>query len=791
MISSRISPALLVQSGQVTSPLDTLHCAHCGTPVRRDAAAWYQEQPYCCHGCLGVARLVRENGWDRFYEKREGWSPSPEASADTRAFDDESWQQTAVRQGDAGILEVDLQVDGIRCAACTFLVERAVGSLDGVTDCQVSYGNGVARISWDPAKLKLGDIARRMTEVGYRPLLSKRTSSANRELLARFGVAAFCAGNVMTLSVASYAGWFDGMAPHFAALFRWASLVVTTPAVFYSSVPFFERAWSGIREKVPGMDVPIALAIVLLYAHGVAMTVSGHEGYLDSLTMLIALLLAGRFVEDAGRSRAEDAAASVVSQAPTVVRRRTVDGVEEVAVQRIQCGDRILVGNGMVLPLDGHIVDGAARLDMSLLTGESVPVAVQEGEPISAGSLVVDGSLEVVVERVGEETTLSRIARRVADARMSRPKVMRWADRIAPVFTVATLMVASLTFAAWAFVGGVSAALPPTVAVLVTACPCALALATPTALAVAMGAAARRGAWVRDADAVLALGGIDQVMVDKTGTVTEGKPQVIDASDGALQLAAAIERGSSHPIARAILAEARQRGLALLPAREIHEVAGVGISGVVDGRTIEVGRGLTGVAVRANGELIGEILLKDRLRADTVAVLRTISQPISLLTGDTERAANEFQRQVTAADLRVSVAAGMSPESKARWIELARTNGSHVLYVGDGLNDAAALQAADVGVAMSSGAEATVLAADIVVLRPSLQPVRDAIRVGVLTRQALRRNGALSIVYNVSAVTAAAFGYVDPLVAAILMPVSSLMVIVGALSIEWRMRSWR
>ena len=791
MISSRISPALLVQPGQVTSPLDTLHCAHCGTPVRRDAAAWYQEQPYCCHGCLGVARLVRENGWDRFYEKREGWSPSPEASADTRAFDDESWQQTAVRQGDAGILEVDLQVDGIRCAACTFLVERAVGSLDGVTDCQVSYGNGVARISWDPAKLKLGDIARRMTEVGYRPLLSKRTSSANRELLARFGVAAFCAGNVMTLSVASYAGWFDGMAPHFAALFRWASLVVTTPAVFYSSVPFFERAWSGIREKVPGMDVPIALAIVLLYAHGVAMTVSGHEGYLDSLTMLIALLLAGRFVEDAGRSRAEDAAASVVSQAPTVVRRRTVDGVEEVAVQRIQCGDRILVGNGMVLPLDGHIVDGAARLDMSLLTGESVPVAVQEGEPISAGSLVVDGSLEVVVDRVGEETTLSRIARRVADARMSRPKVMRWADRIAPVFTVATLMVASLTFAAWAFVGGVSAALPPTVAVLVTACPCALALATPTALAVAMGAAARRGAWVRDADAVLALGGIDQVMVDKTGTVTEGKPQVIDASDGALQLAAAIERGSSHPIARAILAEARQRGLALLPAREIHEVAGVGISGVVDGRTIEVGRGLTGVAVRANGELIGEILLKDRLRADTVAVLRTISQPISLLTGDTERAANEFQRQVTAAGLRVSVAAGMSPESKARWIELARTNGSHVLYVGDGLNDAAALQAADVGVAMSSGAEATVLAADIVVLRPSLQPVRDAIRVGVLTRQALRRNGALSIVYNVSAVTAAAFGYVDPLVAAILMPVSSLMVIVGALSIEWRMRSWR
>jgi P-type Cu2+ transporter len=683
-----MTPILLVQPGQVTSALDTLQCAHCGTPVRRDASTWYNEQPYCCHGCEGVARLVHENGWDRFYEKRDGWSPSPDADADTRAFNDEGWQQTAVRRSEDGKLEVDLQVDGIRCAACTFLVERAVGSLEGVEACQVSYGNGVARIAWDPEKLKLGDIARRMTDVGYRPLLSKRAPTANRELLARFGVAAFCAGNVMTLSVASYAGWFDGMAEHFAALFRWASLAVTTPAVFYSSVPFFERAWAGIREKVPGMDVPIALAIVLLYAHGLVMTFVGHEGYLDSLTMLIALLLAGRFVEDAGRSRAEDAAASVVSQAPSVVRRRTADGVEEVAVHRIQRGDRILVGNGMVLPLDGLIVDGEARLDLSLLTGESVPVAVQEGQTISAGALVVDGSLEVVVERVGEETTLSRIARRVADARMSRPKVMRWADRIAPVFTVATLVVASLTFAVWAFLGGVSAALPPTVAVLVTACPCALALATPTALAVAMGAAARRGAWVRDADAVLALGGIDQVMVDKTGTVTEGKPQVIEASDNALQLAAAVERGSSHPVARAILEEARLRGLALLPAREIHEVAGVGISGIVDGRAIEVGRGLTGVAVRSNGELLGEILLKDRLRADTLAVMRTISQPISLLTGDTERAANEFQRQVEAAGLRVSVAAGMTPESKSHAIEAARANGSHVLYVGDGLNDA-------------------------------------------------------------------------------------------------------
>jgi Cu2+-exporting ATPase len=767
---------------------DVLVCVHCGTPVRRSAALWIGESPYCCHGCEGAARLIAGNGLERYYQRRDGWSPQPQKDDSVSAFDDSDWQAAHVRVLDDGRCETTLQVDGIRCAACTWLVEKATGSLDGVEECHVSYGTGEALIRWRPDAVRLSDVARRIGDVGYKARASADRVRRDRELLARLGVAAFCAGNVMTQSIAVYAGWFDGMDTQYTAIFQYASLLLATPAVFYSSVPFWERAWAGLRHGVLGMDVPIALAIGLLYGHGVWMTFIGHDGYLDSLTMLIALLLAGRFVEDAGRSRADEAARSVLAEAPSMARRLRDGFVEEVPTASLVPGDIVVVGTGGAVPADGIVHAGEGAIDTALLTGEAEPRNVISGAEVHAGTLLVSGTLEVQVTRPSSASLLASMARLVEHSRQSRPKAQRWMDRIAPIFTAATLVVATLTFGVWAWLVGPSAALAPTVAVLVTACPCALALATPTALAVAMGAAARRGAWVRDADALLRAADVTRVFVDKTGTLTEGRPRVLEASDRAIELAAAIERGSSHPVARAILDEARARGIALQAATGIVETAGQGIEGWVDGHRVTVARSASGaLEVREDGRPAGRIVIRDATRTDSAAAIRALGVPVTMLTGDTGTSAQSMVAGMGAGSLD-DVQAALSPEQKAEAIERARSTGEVTLFAGDGLNDAAALQMADVGVAMGTGAAASVMVADIVVLRPSLAPVRDLLRVARATRTALRRNSRISVVYNVSAVTAAAFGLVDPLVAAILMPLSSLMVVVGALSIEWSMR---
>jgi Cu2+-exporting ATPase len=764
---------------------ESLACAHCGTLVERRAALWLQEKPYCCDGCRTVARIVEEGGWDEFYRRRDGFSPRPDDAPEaTQAFDTTAWRDANVRDLGEGVSECDVQVGGLRCAACTWLVERALKATPGVEDAQVSYATGRARIRWRDG-VRLSELARRVSMLGYRMLSANERAPFDRDLIAQFGVSVFVAMNVMTLSLAVYFGWFDTMEERHAALFRWASLVIVTPAVMWSSQPFFDGAINGLRHRMLSMDFPIALAIAVLYGHGLVETFRGFDAYLDSLAMLIALLLGGRLAEASGRARAEAAAQSVLGSLPTTARRVTADGVEEVPVADLVVGDRVLVAQGSAVPTDARVTSGAAQVDLSLLTGESEPVAASPGTELPAGALVRDGSIELVTTAVGEATLLARMARRVADARSGRIPELRWNDRIAPWFTLATLVVATATFVGWTIAGGIGAAFTPTIAVLVVACPCALALATPSALAAGIAAAARRGAWIRDAGVLLRLARVDQVLVDKTGTVTEGAMRVTDASDETLRWAVALERFSTHPVARAILDEATSRRIPLPAADFVHETVGVGIEGTVDGHAVCVrASGAGSVIVEVDGQRCGEIALRDRIRDDSARAIRDLGVPVSLLSGDAQ---STVSRIAEAAGIGEATG-GMTPEGKASRVERERAEGRTVLFAGDGLNDAPALAAADVGVAMATGSAATVLASDVVVLTPSLMPVAAALRAGRVTAATLRWLTRISMTYNLSAVTAAAFGLVNPLIAAILMPLSSATVIIGALTIERRMR---
>jgi P-type Cu2+ transporter len=751
-------------------------CPHCGTAVEGAADA------FCCVGCAMAYEIIRGAGLERYYAERSEYAPRPEPVAG-------GWSAVPVETLPDGTCEARLMLDGLRCASCVWLVEHVLEATPGVTHAHVSYATGRATLRWKPAETALGSIASRVATLGYTPRALGEESRPDRGLMLRLGVAAFAAMNVMLLHASIYTGWLDPMDDRFLQLFRWTALVLSTPVAIWCASPFFAGAVSGVRNRVLHMDVPIALGVAILYGHGVIATLMNHETYLDSLGMLVALLLAGRMLEARGRRRAVEAAVSLAASVPNAARRVTHAGIESVPSTELRGGDTLEVGPGEELAADGIVVRGRGQLQRALLTGEAEPVMVRSGDHVEAGTVLVDGSVRVRVHAVGRETVLSRMAAQL-QAAADRGAEPTAADRIAPLFTAATLVIAALTFAGWAWFAGAGVAIPITVAVLVVACPCALALSHPLAAAAGLGAAARRGLLFRSTDALLALEQVDTVALDKTGTVTEGVMAVAGGDDATLRIAAGLERHSIHPIARAIVAETARRGIPLPQAFDVVEQAGVGMEGSVDGTRWRLRSGGAGIVQLdyADGRTRGTIRLSDGVRDDarrTVDALRARGLRVVLLSGDHE----DVARRMAAAAGIGEVGAGVSPGGKADWVRARRDEGSRVLFAGDGLNDGPALAVADVGVAMAKGAASSVLVADGVISSAGLTPLVGGFRAARACRAVIRTNLRRSLIYNVAAVGAAVAGLVNPLVAAVLMPLSSGLVIWGAFRVERMVRA--
>lgn len=757
-------------AGAAHSSPASARCPHCGTAVESAA------DTFCCAGCEMAWEIIRGAGLERYYDERTEYAPRPEPAA-------AGWAAVPVELLADGQCEARLMVEGLRCASCVWVVEHVIERTPGVTHAHVSYATGRATLRWDPTLIALPALASRISMLGYSPRALGEESRPDRGLILRLGIAAFAAMNVMLLHASIYTGWLDVMDNRYLQLFRWTSLALMTPVAIWCASPFFAGAIAGLRNRVLHMDVPIALGVVILYGHGVVATLMNHETYLDSLGMLVALLLAGRMLEQRGRRRAAEAAVSLAASVPHAARRTTETGVETVPSSELRAGDTLEVGAGEELAADGIVTRGRGLLRRALLTGEAEPVVVESGDHVEAGTVLVDGSVRVRVLAVGKETVLSRMASQLQEAadRSTQPTA---ADRIAPMFTAATLVVAALTFAGWVYFSTLDNAVAATVAVLVVACPCALALSHPLAAAAGLGAAARRGLLFRSTDALLMLNDVDTVALDKTGTVTEGVLAVTSAPDDVLRVAAGLERHSIHPIARAIVAETARRRIPLPSATQVRETAGVGIEGVVDGTRWSLRSGGAGVVELHDARgVAGRVLLSDAVRDDaraTIAGLRERGLDIVLLSGDNRRAA---ARMATAAGID-EVAAEVSPEGKADWVRRHREAGARVLVAGDGLNDGPALAAADVGVAMASGAASSVLVADGVISSSALAPLLGGFRAARACRTIIDGNLRRSLVYNVVAVAAAAAGFINPLIAAVLMPLSSGIVIYGAYRVE-------
>jgi P-type Cu2+ transporter len=783
-------------------------CDHCGLPVPAGLIERGEALQFCCGGCRTAWGILHESGLDQYYRLPERRTAAVRPTGRSfEEFDHSAFHQLYVRSDAAGLAEADLYLEGIHCASCVWLVERVPRTLPGLVSAELNVPRSLVRVRWDPRRVRLSEVARFLDRLGYRPHPFRGVRpeavrrAEDRSMIARIGVAGAIAGNVMLLALALYAGWFTGMEPEFERTFRWISLALTTPAVFGPGWLFFRGAWAALRTRTLHMDLPIALALGAGYVRGAVNALGSAHGpiYFDGVTLLIFLLLVGRFLQQRAQRAATDSAELMASLAPATARVRAGGAVKEVPVEALLPGMVLEVRPGDTLAADGTVLEGRSELDLALLTGESRPVAVGPGERVYAGTLNRRSTLEVTVEEAGETTRLGRILQEVEAAALRRAPIVRLADRLAGGFVAAVLVLALLTGLAWLFIDR-SRALDNAIALLIVTCPCALGLATPLAVTVAIGRAARAGILVKGGDALEALGRPGRLVLDKTGTVTEGRTTLVtwEGPEEVKPLVAALERHSVHPLAAGFAAA--WPGLPRREATGVAHTIGGGVEGEVGGRRVVVGSpdfvrarapggpageppgdpSLTPVLVAVDGVVVAHAAFGDPVRADAaaaLAALRARGWRPELLSGDDPRVVRAVGEAlgIPAAACR----GGAGPEEKLRFVEQAMLEGP-VVMVGDGVNDAAAISRATAGVGMHGGAEACLSSADVFLSRPGLAGLVTLSAGAARTLRVIRRNIAFSLAYNLAGAALAMTGVINPLIAAVLMPASSLTVILAS-----------
>jgi len=786
-------------------------CSHCLAPVGEGEAIVDDTADgplvFCCQGCRGIYELITGEGLDRFYQQRENWREGPPSLDE--ALELEAFAARTREESDGG-RSVDCLVSGIRCASCVWLIEKVVGRIDGVTGCQVNYATHQARIRWDPTRVLLHDILRRIQRHGYQPLargLDEAERREGRELLIRFGTSAFLAMQLMIYSLALYAGYFQGMEPAMRRVLHGVAALVATPVLFYGGWPFWQGALRGLRSGQANMDSLIVLGAGAAYLLSLWQALRGSEVYFDTAVMIITLILLGRLLEHGARGRASEAVRRLAALAPEQARVVAEDGRESMqGLAAIMPGARLSIRPGERVPLDGRVLEGLSEMDVSMLTGEARPVAKEIGQEVLAGTMNLHGHLLVEVLRQAGDSVLAHIVSSVQEAQARRAPVQRLADRFVGWFVPAVLLLASCALGLALWSGQTAeAAILRAVSVLVVACPCALGLATPLAILVGTGLAAQRGILFKGGDVLEQAQGVDSVALDKTGTLSTGRMALsairpLDpawSAERVLAVAAALESRSEHALGRAIAASADG---VLAPVEHFEALPGRGVRGTIGGRNYWLGNrrllseagitpdpaapadegAVTRILLADDGGMRGELDLADGPRpesAATVAALHGMGLKVMMLSGDQPGPV----AALAAATGITNFHAAMLPEDKARHIEGLEAAGDHLAMVGDGINDAPALAAASVGIAVARGTDIAMESADIVLMRDDLRLIPQALFLARATFRTIRLNLIWALGYNLLALPLALAGLLHPIVCAGAMAVSSLCVVGNSL----------
>lgn len=706
-----------------------------------------------------------------------------------------------VRRDGKGGARLELAVKGARCANCIAKIETGLKQLDGVTDARLNLSTGKLAVRWREGQQPAADIVRCVQDLGYeaRPYdpeaQLRNEDEEGRELLKALAMSGFAAANVMLLSISIWAGVGE-MGDGTRTLFHWISGLIAIPAALYAGRIFFRSALKSLAARHANMDVPISLAIVLALALSIYQSaIHGENAYFDAAVTLPFLLLIGRYLDHMLRRRARASARDLVAMQAVTANRLDADGHPHAVMAReIAVGDRLLLATGERAPVDGTIEDFDTEADVSLITGESAPVEMKCGALLRAGSIITGRGIVLKATARVEDSLVAELARLLEAGQQNRSRYVRLADRAASIYVPAVHGLAFSVFAGWLLFGAsLSTALTNGIALLIITCPCALGLAVPAVQIVATGRLFKRGILVKSGDALERLAEIDAAVFDKTGTLTIGRPVLTNAEKvdaETLAMAARLARASRHPLARALAAAA---GIGAVAAGA-QEVPGCGVEAIVNGLTCRLGRA-DWVGADHGGGHASELWFRmgqsapvvfrfdDPLRADAEPALKAIAARdvrIEMLSGDREQAAERIAREAGVAEWR----AGVDPKEKVSRVEALGTQGHRTLMVGDGLNDAAALALAHVSISPGTAVDATQAAADMVLQGETLAPIVDAIDVARQTRRRVLENFAFAAAYNAVAVPLAAAGLVTPLIAALAMASSSLIVTLNALRIR-------
>ncbi|SOZ35217.1 heavy metal translocating P-type ATPase [Cupriavidus neocaledonicus] len=808
-----------------------LACFHCGLPVT-DAEPLAADldgsrRVFCCGGCQALAQTLHAAGFAHLYgdEARFARPIDDEARREAEpiwaAYDAPELRTQFVRPLDGGRAEITLAPENIRCAACAWLIEQHLSRQPGVESAVANVATRRVVVRWRDGSQTVSGLLAALAGIGYMawPFEVSRTDQqdrrARRGLLMRMAVAMLGMMQVMMYAwpIYTHEATID---PGQLQLMRWASFALTLPVVCYAASPIFAGAWRSLRQRHMGMDVPVAIGVAAGFGASALATVRGvGEVYFDSVTMFVAFLLLARYLELRVRQASRSGAEMLARQLPATCERLAAAGAagERIPVARLRAGDLVRVKAGEIIPADGAVTSGISELDESMLTGESRPVRRCAGDTVLAGSFNTASPLELRVTRVGAGTRLAEIVAVLDRALAEKPRLATLADRVAGWFVATLLVLAALTGMVWGLWIDPSRALLVTIAVLVVSCPCALSLATPAALAAAGAALSRRGVLLARGHALETLARVTDVVLDKTGTLTEGRFAVatvepLGEADTArcLALAAAMERGGEHPIARALVAAAPDSAGLPLQVSEMRNVPGHGLEAVVAGRRLRLGRadfvlalggagqpapaaadnlthpGATVVWLGAEAGPLARFVLADVERQETpmlLARLRELGVRCHLVSGDNKAAVHWW-----AAHFGIERIAGeVTPEGKRDYVARLQQGGAVVLAVGDGINDAPVLAQAQVSIAIGSGAPLAQAGADAVLTHGGVAEIATALAVSRRTRRVVRQNLGWAFFYNVVAIPLAATGLVTAWMAGIGMSLSSLLVVANA----WRL----
>ncbi len=786
------------------------------------------EHYFCCKGCQGIYHLLKDEGLDSFYNKAGDTklTPPTQQYEDSSNFNSPAFYDKFVSINKDGFSDVSLIIEGIHCSACVWLNEKALHKMAGVISVNINYTNNKAKIVWDDSVLKLSSIIDMIRAIGYNAfpydasLQEIRANKERQDYYLRMAVAIFASMNVMWIAVAQYAGYFTGITQDVKTILNIAEGVLATPVLFYSGWIFYRGAYYAIKTKTVNMDILVATGSTLTYMYSIYITAFERgEAYFDSVTMIITFVLIGKFLEVLSKKSVADTLDIMSNHVPSSIKVIEDGKIVEKNINDVKVSDIIIVGSGERVALDGTVLEGDGNFDESNLTGESEPVYKQIGDKIISGTVSIDAQIKYEATKDFAHSTLSNLVSLLDGAMSNKPRIQMMANRISEYFSAVILGFAMVTFFVWwfwphsferSFMVGIS--------VIIIACPCALALATPVATLVGLGLASRKGILFKQAAQLETMAKAITLVVDKTGTITQGKPRVVQEhiyDDFDRSLLYSLVQNSKHPVAKGVGEFIFQEDINNFELEEVKQLPALGLSGLHKGKKILGGnaklmknegialpntlypkssshaKSSLGISNSENSEFYfafdGKIVAKYELfdtpkvdAKESIKAIQALGIEVIMLTGDHQKSASKVSDEV---GIKI-FESELTPEGKSLYIQKLHDAGKVVVMAGDGVNDILALALADIGISMGSGSDIAIDVSDVVLLNDTLTSLSDAFKISKRTYFMIKQNLALSLLYNAITIPLAMAGYIIPLLAAISMSFSSLLVVGNSLRIR-------